>query len=155
MGNTAAENQTILEKLQGFYGEDLTEDDILKELSNMGLLDGEGNLNVSEIIMVDGTPMTLAQVKALIGADNVSLKKKVNVDGTELTLADLKKMIEIEEELLRIRKTYFADAVPFTQEHEETFNSLLTQIENEGILVSGSLSGTEGAGAKVNHDIRI
>jgi len=155
IGNSGEENQTILENLQNLYGDDLIEDDILKELSNMGLLDEEGNLNVSESIMVDGTPMTLEQVKALLSADDIDLSKKVNVDGTALMLADLKKMIEIEDELVRIKESYFSGAVPFTEKHEETFSSLLKQIENEGILVSSSLSVTESTEAAINHDLRI
>lgn len=155
IGNTAEENRTILEKLQKLYGDDLTEDDVLKELSNMGLLDDNGNLNVSESIMVDGTPMTLDQVKVMLDADDADLGKRVNVDGTLITLADLKKMIEIEDELARIRESYFSNAVPFTEEHNASFNSLLKQIENEGILVTSSLPGAESSGAAINHDLRI
>ncbi|MEN6314092.1 MAG: hypothetical protein ABFD25_07590, partial [Clostridiaceae bacterium] len=155
VGNTAEENKTILESLQKLYGDDLTEDDVLKELSNMGLLDDNGNLNVSESIMVDGTPMTLDQVKVMLDADKADLGKRVNVDGTLITLADLKRMIEIEDELARIRESYFSNAVPFTEEHNASFNSLLKQIENEGILVTSSLPGAESSGTAINHDLRI
>lgn len=102
--NTSEQNLTILEKLQNLYGNDLTEDDIVNELSNMGLLDEEGNLTVSKSIMVDGTPMTLEQIKAMLNKDNIDLSKKVSIDGTILTLGNLKIMIEIEEELARIKE---------------------------------------------------
>ncbi len=50
INNSIEENQTILDKLQSMYGENLSEDDIVNELSNMGLLDEQGNLNVTESI---------------------------------------------------------------------------------------------------------
>ena len=83
INNSMQENQTILEKLQSMYGDELTEDDIVNELSNMGLLDEGGNLNVTESIMVDGTPMTLDQVKQMLYKDDADLSRVVSVDGTE------------------------------------------------------------------------
>lgn len=166
IGNTTEKNRTIFEKLQSLCGDDLTEDDIINELSNMGLLDREGNLNVSESIMVDGTPMTLEQVKAMLNKDDIDLSKKVSVDGTELTLGDLKIMIEIEEELARIKKMYFTCAMPFTEEHYESYDSLLSQIESEGIMLESNMPAAEGTPesetlaaksteAAINHDARI
>ena len=150
INNSMQENQTILEKLQSMYGDELTEDDIVNELSNMGLLDEGGNLNVTESIMVDGTPMTLEQVKQMLYKDDADLSKVVSVDGTELKLADLKIMIEIEEELARLKREYFYDAVPLTDEHNSALKSLVNQIESQGIsLLSGE---TE---IPINHDLRI
>lgn len=150
INNPMQENQTILEKLQSMYGDELTEDDIVNELSNMGLLDEGGNLNVTESIMVDGTPMTLDQVKQMLYKDDADLSEVVSVDGTELKLADLKIMIEIEEELARLKREYFDDAVPLTDEHNSALKSLVNQIESQGIsLLSGE---TE---IPINHDLRI
>jgi len=154
MNNTMQENQTILEKLKNLYGEGLTEDDIVNELSNMGLLDEEGDLNVSESIMVDGTPMTLEQVKQLIYGAGADLSRVVSVDGTELTLADLKIMIEIEEELARIKKEYFSDAVPLTDEHVSLLESFLKQVQDEGIMLQASSLGAEPY-IEINHNARI
>ncbi len=154
IGNTQQINQTILEKLRNLYGDSITEDDIVNELSDMGLLDDEGNINVSESIMVDGTPMTLNQVKAMLNSSNTDLSKEVGVDGTVLTLNDLKTMIEIEDELERIEETYFSDAVPFTEEHNESFDSLLNQIQNDGIMLENSISG-ENTEISINHDARM
>lgn len=156
LGNDVQENKAILERLDSLHGDELTEETVKGELYNMGLLDDEGNLKVSETIMVDNAPMTLAQVKVMLSAENVDLTQKVNVDGTELTLGDLKIMIEIEEELARIKETYFSQAVPFTQEHEQSFDSLVKQIENEGIVFQPNLLEAVKTGeAVINHDARI
>lgn len=150
INNSMEKNQTILDKLQSMYGDNLSEDDIVNELSNMGLLDEQGNLNVTESIMVDGTPMTLDQVKQMLYKDDADLSKVVSVDGTELKLADLKIMIEIEEELARLKREYFDDAVPLTDEHNAALKSLVNQIGSQGIsLLSGE---TE---IPINHDLRI
>ncbi|HQA66201.1 MAG TPA: hypothetical protein PKW47_10090, partial [Bacillota bacterium] len=150
INNSIEENQTILDKLQSMYGENLSEDDIVNELSNMGLLDEQGNLNVTESIMVDGTPMTLDQVKQMLYKDDADLSKVVSVDGTELRLADLKIMIEIEEELARLKREYFEDAMPLTDEHNAALKSLVNQIEGQGIsLLSGE---TE---IPIDQDLRI
>ena len=150
INNSMQENQTILDKLQSMYGDNLTEDDIVNELSNMGLLDEGGNLNVTESIMVDGTPMTLDQVKQMLYKDDADLSRVVSVDGTEIKLADLKIMIEIEEELARLKKEYFENSVPLTVDHNAALKSLVNQIESQGIsLLSGE---TE---IPINHDLRI
>ena len=144
------ENRTILEKLRNLYGEDLTEDDIIRELSGMGLLDEDGNLNVSESIMVDGTPMTLEQVKRMLCEQDADLSRVVSVDGTELTLADLKTMIEIEEELSRLKREYFSGAAPLTEEHRDSLTSLFNQMESEGITML-----SDSTEVPINHDLRI
>ncbi|HOW23689.1 MAG TPA: S-layer homology domain-containing protein [Sedimentibacter sp.] len=150
INNSIEENETILDKLENMYGDDLTEEDILNELSNMGLLDDEGKLNVSESIMVDGTPMTLYQVKQLLNREGVDLSKKVTVDGTRITLADLKIMIEIEEELARLKKEYFENAVPLTEDHNKALESLFKQIEREGIELT-----SESTEIPINNDLRL
>lgn len=152
--NTVQENHTILEKLKNLYGEGLTEDDIVNELSNMGLLDEEGNLNVSESIMVDGTPMTLEQVKQLLYEADSDISRVVSVDGTDLTLSDLKVMIEIEEELARIKNEYFIDAVPLTEEHVSSLESFLLQVQDEGIMLQVNSLGAEPY-IDINHNARI
>jgi hypothetical protein len=155
IGNTLQENQTILESLEGLYGENVGKDEVTAELYEMGLLDEGEELVVSKSIMVDGTPMTLAQVMAMIEDEDVDLSRKVSVDGTDLTLEDLKTMIEIEEEIARLKETYFSNTVPFTEEHEATFDSLMNQIENEGIVLMGDTLSAEVADMPINHDIRL
>ena len=131
--NTQQQNQSILEKLRGMYGGSLTATDVAEELKNMGLLDADGNLSVSQNIMVDGTPMTLEQVRAMLTKPETNLNKVVSVDGTDVTLAGLKTMIDIEDELSRLKKTYFTDAVPFDAQREKMYASLANQLQTEGL----------------------
>ena len=152
-GNTPEQNLAILEKLNGMQGDEITREDVTDELFNMGLLDEESMPAVSELILVDGTPMTLAQVKELIYAEDADLAKTVYVDDIPVTLGDLKTMIEIEEELARIRDTYFSGAVPITEEHEPYLESLIEQIETGGIAFQAL--GAQSASPGINQDARI
>jgi hypothetical protein len=136
--NTPQQNQTILEKLRGTYGSNFTATDVAEELKNMGLLDADGNLSVSQNIMVDGTPMTLDQVRAMLAKQGTDLNKTVSVDGTAVTLASLKTMIEIEDELSRLKKTYFTGAVPFDAQREKMYASLASQLQTEGLSLQNS-----------------
>lgn len=141
--NMPQQNQTILEKLKGMYGSNFTATDVAEELKNMGLLDADGNLSVSQNIMVDGTPMTLEQVRAMLAKPETDLNKTVSVDGTGVTLASLKTMIEIEDELSRLKKTYFTSAVPFDAQRKKMYASLANQLQTEGL----SLQRTYASGA--------
>lgn len=84
--NSDEENSEILEELKALGGDSHTTEAVLQQLYNMGLLDDEGALVTSTQIMVDGTAMSLEEVKALIEAPGTDLGKKVSVDGTQITL---------------------------------------------------------------------
>lgn len=58
----------------------------------------------------------------------------VNVDGTPVTVADLKVMLEIEEYIAYLRETYF-DGHQWSQEQLDSLDSLMEQINSEGIDV--------------------
>ncbi|WP_411676444.1 Ig-like domain-containing protein [Caproicibacter sp.] len=148
--NTPGQNQTILSRLQSMYGGNLTQEDVEKELKNMGLLDADGTLSVSQNIMVDGTPMTLEQVKALMKKPGTDLTKTVSVDGTKVTLENLNTMIQIEDELKRLKKTYLSDAVPFDAQREQSYASLQAQLQSTGLNLK-ALS----AESALNQNIRI
>lgn len=152
--NGAEENLTILQRLQSIYGDNLTEEDIIKELSSMGLLDEQGNINVSESVVVDGKTMTLPQIESMLNSEGVDLSKVVTINGINLTLGDLKKIIEIEYELARIKAKYFSDNVPLTPEHEKSLASLLNQVENSGISVEGGMIAA-GTDFPINHNARL
>ncbi len=55
----------------------------------------------------------------------------VNVDGTPVTVADLKVMLEIEEYIAYLRETYF-DGHQWSQEQLNSLDSLMEQINSEG-----------------------
>ncbi len=148
--NSAEKNLTILQRLQSMYGDNLTEEDLIKELSEMGLLDEQGNINVSESVVVDGKTMTLTEIESMLNSEGVDLSKVVNINGINLTLGDLKKIIEIEYELARIKAKYFSNDVTLTPEHEKSLASLLNQVENSGISMI-----TAGMENLINHNARL
>lgn len=133
MGNTDAENKEILSQLSGFTGG--SSDEAYALLNSLGLLDEEGNLNVSQSVVLDGQYMTLEEVMALLEDPGTDLSRIAEVDGTPVALGDLQTMIQIEQELARIRDTYFSDTA-FTQEQLVQLESLMGQIESEGITAN-------------------
>ena len=145
LGNTPEENQAILEQLA-----DLTSgssDQVLSMLNALGLLDEDGNFKVDQTITLDGQVLTLAAVMELLENPATDLTRIADVDGTPVALGDLKTMIQIEQELQRIKDTYFSGR-EFTGEALENLNSLMEQLELQGISLQYSASATAPEGVE-------
>lgn len=150
--NSLQQNQSLLQQLEGMNGGNLTQADVEKELKNMGLLDDDGNLSLTENIMVDGTPMTLEQVKAMIAKPGTDLSKTVSVDGTKVTLQNLQTMIKIEDELKRLKGTYLTGAVPFDGQRQKSYASLQNQLQSTGLNLGQLLSSSQ---TTIDPNVRI
>ena len=145
MGNTPEENQAILEQVSALTGD--SSDQVLSMLNALGLLDEDGNFKVDQTITLDGQVLTLAAVMELLENPTTDLTRIADVDGTPVALGDLKTMIQIEQELQRIKDTYFSGR-EFTGEALENLNSLMEQLELRGISLRYSASATEPEGVE-------
>ena len=145
LGNTPEENQAILEQLSALTGG--SSDQVLSMLNALGLLDEDGNFKVDQTITLDGRVLTLAAVMELLENPATDLTRIADVDGTPVALGDLKTMIQIEQELQRIKDTYFSGR-EFTGEALENLNSLMEQMELQGISLQYSASATAPAGVE-------
>ena len=145
LGNTPKENQAILEQLSALTGG--SSDQVLSMLNALGLLDEDGNFKVDQTITLDGQVLTLAAVMELLENPATDLTRIADVDGTPVALGDLKTMIQIEQELQRIKDTYFSGR-EFTGEALENLNSLMEQLELQGISLQYSASATEPEGVE-------
>lgn len=145
MGNTPRENQAILEQLSALTGG--SSDQVLSMLNALGLLDEDGNFKVDQTITLDGRVLTLAAVMELLENPATDLTRIADVDGTPVALGDLKTMIQIEQELQRIKDTYFSGR-EFTGEALENLNSLMEQLELQGISLQYSASATNPEGVE-------
>ena len=145
LGNTPEENQAILEQLSALTGG--SSDQVLSMLNALGLLDEDGNFKVDQTITLDGQVLTLAAVMELLENPATDLTRIADVDGTPVALGDLKTMIQIEQELQRIKDTYFSDR-EFTGEALENLNSLMEQLELQGISLQYSASATKPEGVE-------
>ena len=141
LGNTPKENQAILEQLSALTGG--SSDQVLSMLNALGLLDEDGNFKVDQTITLDGQVLTLAAVMELLENPATDLTRIADVDGTPVALGDLKTMIQIEQELQRIKDTYFSGR-EFTGEALENLNSLMEQMELQGISLRYSATPPEG-----------
>ena len=145
LGNTPEENQAILEQLSASTGD--SSDQVLSMLNALGLLDEDGNFKVDQTITLDGQVLTLAAVMELLENPVTDLTRIADVDGTPVALGDLKTMIQIEQELQRIKDTYFSGR-EFTGEALENLNSLMEQLELQGISLQYSASATKPEGVE-------
>ena len=145
LGNTPEENQAILEQLSALTGG--SSDQVLSMLNALGLLDEDGNFKVDQTITLDGQVLTLAAVMELLENPTTDLTRIADVDGTPVALGDLKTMIQIEQELQRIKDTYFSGR-EFTGEALENLNSLMEQLELQGISLQYSASATAPVGVE-------
>ena len=145
LGNTPEENQAILEQLSALTGG--SSDQVLSMLNALGLLDEDGNFKVDQTITLDGQVLTLAAVMELLEDPATDLTRIADVDGTPVALGDLKTMIQIEQELQRIKDTYFSGR-EFTGEALKNLNSLMEQLELQGISLQYSASATEPVGVE-------
>ena len=145
LGNTPEENQEILEQLSALTGG--SSDQVLSMLNALGLLDEAGNFKVDQTITLDGQVLTLAAVMELLENPATDLTRIADVDGTPVALGDLKTMIQIEQELQRIKDTYFSGK-EFTGEALENLNSLMEQLELQGISLRYSASATAPEGVE-------
>ncbi len=141
LGNTPKENQAILEQLSALTGG--SSDQVLSMLNALGLLDEAGNFKVDQTITLDGQVLTLAAVMELLENPATDLTRIADVDGTPVALGDLKTMIQIEQELQRIKDTYFSGR-EFTGEALENLNSLMEQMELQGISLRYSATPPVG-----------
>ena len=139
LGNTPEENQAILEQLSALTGG--SSDQVLSMLNALGLLDEDGNFKVDQTITLDGRVLTLAAVMELLENPATDLTRIADVDGTPVALGDLKTMIQIEQELQRIKDTYFSGR-EFTGEALKNLNSLMEQLELQGISLRYPASTT-------------
>ena len=145
LGNTPRENQAILEQLSALTGG--SSDQVLSMLNALGLLDEDGNFKVDQTITLDGQVLTLAAVMELLENPATDLTRIADVDGTPVALGDLKTMIQIEQELQRIKDTYFSGR-EFSGEALENLNSLMEQLELQGISLQYSASATKPEGVE-------
>ena len=145
LGNTPEENQAVLEQLSALT--DGSSDQVLSMLNALGLLDEAGNFKVDQTITLDGQVLTLAAVMELLENPATDLARIADVDGTPVALGDLKTMIQIEQELQRIKDTYFSDR-EFTGEALENLNSLMEQLELQGISLRYSAFATPPEGVE-------
>ena len=145
LGNTLKENQAILEQLSALTGG--SSDQVLSMLNALGLLDEDGNFKVDQTITLDGQVLTLAAVMELLENPATDLTRIADVDGTPVALGDLKTMIQIEQELQRIKDTYFSGR-EFAGEALENLNSLMEQLELQGISLRYSAFATKPEGVE-------
>lgn len=135
LNNQAAKNESLLQQLQDFTGESYEE--VYDLLDTLGLLDEDGNLVTDQTIDLDGKTYTLEEIEDLLNDPNTDLAQVAEVDGVPIALKDLATIIAIERQLQYLQEKYFTGAT-FEGESLENLNSLLEQLQGEGMTLAAS-----------------
>ncbi len=145
LGRDPAENESLLEQLEGFSGDSYEEAYAL--LDTLGLLDEEGNLVTDQTIDLDGTFYSLTEAEAMLNDPTTDLNRVAEVDGVPISLGDLKTVIAIERELQYLEEKYFTGRT-FEGEALDNVNDLLDQLRSEGMTLSlGSEPSPQSTGS--------
>ena len=153
LGNSPEANQALLAELKNLTGQD--GEAVQALLEQYGLLDENGNLVTEQTVELDGVEYTLDEIEALLSDPATDLSQIGYVDGVPIALGDLATIIAIERELQRIQETYFSGRT-FDGEALDNLNSLIDQIQAEGITVQSEENGptVSASGTKVSLDVR-
>lgn len=135
LNNQTAKNESLLQQLQDFTGESYEE--VYDLLDTLGLLDEDGNLVTDQTIDLDGKTYTLEEIEDLLNDPNTDLTQVAEVDGVPIALKDLATIIAIERQLQYLQEKYFTGAT-FEGESLENLNSLLEQLQGEGMTLAAS-----------------
>ena len=135
LNNQTAKNESLLQQLQDFTGESYEE--VYDLLDTLGLLDEDGNLVTDQTIDLDGETYTLEEIEDLLNDPNTDLTQVAEVDGVPIALKDLATIIAIERQLQYLQEKYFTGAT-FEGESLENLNSLLEQLQGEGMTLAAS-----------------
>ena len=135
LNNQTAKNESLLQQLQDFTGESYEE--VYELLDTLGLLDEDGNLVTDQTIDLDGKTYTLEEIEDLLNDPNTDLTQVAEVDGVPIALKDLATIIAIERQLQYLQEKYFTGAT-FEGESLENLNSLLEQLQGEGMTLAAS-----------------
>lgn len=155
IGSGAAGQQAILDELTVLFGDEGAAREALNQLISLGLVDQNGRPRTGLKIEMEGRSLTLDQMKDLLAAEGTDLSRKVTVDGVTLTLGDLKVMLQIEAQLELMQQMLLGNGVALTAQHRASLQSLLAQIETEGISLLAAGAADPLDYTSVNHEIYI
>ena len=110
-----AQREAILAELQSITGSEQEAESLYHRMQALGLFDADGNWT-TEKLQINGEEYTLAEARSFV--DTLTDDTFVTVGETTITAADLRTMIGIEEEIVRIRDTYFSGE-EWTDEEKE------------------------------------
>lgn|GEM_PF-2910079 len=136
-------NREILNAIQDIVGSEDEAELYYAMMEHYGLLDEDGHLMESWSIRMDGDEISLSELREVLSGD-FDPDKIITVDGSPVTLADVKTMIEIEDYVSYIRNTYYSDG-EWTREQKDSYASLIDQVNTKGITLRGSNTASVGA----------
>nr|MCR4804193.1 hypothetical protein [Clostridia bacterium] len=134
--NDPAYNREMLEAIRTVIGSENEAELYYDMMEHYGLLEEDGTLAESWSISMDGEEISLSELREIL-AGEYDPDRYITVDGTPVTLADVQTMIDIEDYVAYIRDTYYSDG-EWTQEQKDAYESLVQQVNTEGITLRGS-----------------
>ncbi len=145
LDNDPVYNREMLDAIREVVGSEEEASLYYDLMEHYGLLDDDGNLLQSWSVRMDGEDLTTDELREIL-AGEFDPEKYVFVDGTPITLEDVKTMIEIEDYVVYIRDTYYSGN-EWTQEQKDAYDDLLEQINTSGITFKNNVRSTGASSA--------
>lgn len=127
-------DEVMLSLLTQEYGDEQTARALMQAGRESGLFDEQWN-TVSAEILYNGAVISAEQLRVVLAAEGVDLDQTVSVEGRAISLRDFKTMLAIEDEISRIRETYFSEQA-LTLEQQAAYEHLERQLTTGGLQLS-------------------
>lgn len=148
-------NEEILNLLSEEYGEEQAIP-LFKAIVDTGLVDENGFFQEHPIYYKDNA-YSLEKMRQILVEEQGDLSQMVEIDGEQISLETLQQIMQIEDEIEELSQAFNYDDVTITPDHLDSLDSLITQSEDEGLILSGgeesfSLSDDGEAGNTDEYD---
>ena len=152
LDNGSDENREILSQLREICGSQEEAERYYDLLQQYNLLDEDGSAVEHWSITMDGEEITLDELRALLEG-SYDGQQIVEVDGMPISLSDLAVILEIEDYIAYLRETYYTGH-QWTQEQQDSLDSLMDQITNEGLQFEAAES-SDRPDPSLRHDTEV
>lgn len=154
LGNSAQENQAILDELASITGSEEDAQRYYQLMRQYNLLDEDGHTVEDWSVTMDGEEVSIAEIRQVLEGD-YDPQQYVWVDGTPVTLENLDVMLQIEDYIAYLSETYFSQQ-EWNEEQLASLESLQKQVQESGIQILAADDGETiiGSGG-MSHSARV
>lgn len=154
LGNSAQENQAILDELTSITGSEEDAQRYYQLMRQYNLLDKDGHTVEEWSVTMDGEEVSIEEIRQVLEGD-YDPQKYVWVDGTPVTLENLDLMLQIEDYIAYLSETYFSQQ-EWNEEQLASLESLQKQVQESGIQILAANDGETiiGSGG-MSHSARV
>lgn len=153
LGNSAQENQAVLDQLTDITGSEEDAQRYYQLLRQYNLLDEDGRTVEDWSVTMDGEAVSIEEIRQVLAGDH-DPQQTVWVDGTPVTLENLDIMLQIEDYIAYLSETYFSEQ-EWTEEQLASLESLQQQVSESGIQIFADTGDPIIGSGGVSHSAQV